>query len=69
MLVGRGTCSGGFLDSRNVQHILGVLLARYPKSCPLVRRTDSALIISCDNKLGLALLQGMVLPGLKPIRR
>lgn len=29
-----------------------------------VKRSDSPLIISCDNKLGLALLQDVVLPGL-----
>lgn len=29
-----------------------------------VKRSDSPLIISCDNKLGLTLLQGVVLPGL-----
>lgn len=29
-----------------------------------IKRSDSPLMISCDNKPGLALLQGVVLPGL-----
>lgn len=70
VLIGRGTRKLWIPGQQKcAAHIWGSFgpLSNKWKSCPLVKRSDSALIISCDNKPGLALLQGMMLSGFKPM--